>query len=47
MTYTALVKFIGVIDGQEVVFDAGDTISADDALEMNLAEKPDLASEDA
>jgi hypothetical protein len=45
MEYTATVKFIGVIDGQEVVFDAGDTIGADDAAEMNLAEKPELAEE--
>jgi hypothetical protein len=46
MTYTATREFTGVVGGAEVAFHAGDIISADDAEEMNLASKPDLASED-
>ena len=47
MDYTALVKFIGVVGGVEVTYHAGDTSPADDAAEMNLSAKPEIASEAA
>lgn len=45
MDYEALVKFIGVVGGVEVVYAPGDVIPAADAAEMNLSAKPDLAQE--
>lgn len=39
----ALVKFTGIIGGKEKVFAAGDKITAKEAEEMGLADKPHLA----
>ena len=39
----AIVQFTGIIAGIERQFAPGDTISAGDAKEMGLADKPELA----
>ena len=39
----AIVQFTGTVSGVERQFAPGDTISADDAKEMGLADKPELA----
>lgn len=39
--------FTGIIGGKAVAFTAGDKISATDAKELDLANKPDLAQKEA
>jgi hypothetical protein len=40
-------KFVGIIGGKEKVFAAGDSITADEAKELNLSAKPDLVRKNA
>ena len=42
--WRALVAFKGAVDGAEVQFQPGDEIREAAALEMGLADKPDLAT---
>ena len=41
--YRCIYPFVGVIGGALVQFAVGDKISAKDAREMGLADKPDIA----
>lgn len=43
MDYVCTQAFTGVVGGAEKRFNPGDKITADDAVEMNLAAKPDIA----
>lgn len=43
MEYVCIYPFTGAIGGVEKRFTPGDKITADEANELNLAAKPDLA----
>lgn len=44
MIYTCKTRFLAIVDGKEVTFNPGDTISAAVAKELGLDGKPDLAT---
>ncbi len=43
----AVKRFVGIIGGEEKVFNAGDKITKAEAKELRLTEKPDIAKKEA